>query len=45
MASVVISGSGLYTPPHQITNQALVAVFNAFAETFNLVNAVALGAG
>ncbi|GAB5379226.1 MAG: beta-ketoacyl-ACP synthase III [Aliiglaciecola sp.] len=32
---VVISGSGLWTPPHSISNEELVDSYNAFAEKFN----------
>ena len=28
MTSIVISGSGLYTPPFAVSNEALVAAFN-----------------
>ncbi|KXI26979.1 beta-ketoacyl-ACP synthase III [Paraglaciecola hydrolytica] len=34
-ASVVISGSGLWTPPHSISNEELVAAYNAYAEQYN----------
>ncbi|QYJ80069.1 beta-ketoacyl-ACP synthase III [Shewanella acanthi] len=39
MKQVVISGSGLYTPPHSISNEALVESFNAYVDMFNLENA------
>lgn len=45
MASVVISGSGLFTPPHKISNQELVDVLNAYAEKFNQENASAIASG
>jgi beta-ketodecanoyl-[acyl-carrier-protein] synthase len=35
MKPVVISGTGLYTPPHVITNAELVASFNAYADLHN----------
>ncbi|MGL5358765.1 MAG: beta-ketoacyl-ACP synthase III [Shewanella sp.] len=35
MREVVISGSGLFTPPHSISNDALVASFNAYVDMFN----------
>ena len=42
---VVISGSGLWTPPDVITNEELVASYNAYAEKFNLKNAAAIASG
>lgn len=45
MHKVVISGTGLYTPPHSISNDELVASFNAWAERFNADNAQAIEAG
>ncbi len=44
-APVVISGTGLWTPPHVITNDELVASYNAYAEKFNFENAAAIAAG
>lgn len=35
MHSIVISGTGLFTPPHTITNEELVSAFNAFADAHN----------
>lgn len=35
MSSVVISGTGLYQPPHTITNAELVAAFNRYADWHN----------
>lgn len=32
---VVISSTGLYTPPHVITNEEIVASFNAYVDIFN----------
>jgi beta-ketodecanoyl-[acyl-carrier-protein] synthase len=43
--SVVISGTGLYTPPHSISNEELVASYNAYAEKFNADNAAAIESG
>ena len=34
-ASVVISGSGLWTPPHSISNEELVSAYNAYAQQYN----------
>lgn len=41
----VISGVGLWTPEHTITNEELVASYNAFAEKFNSQQADAIAAG
>ena len=35
MREVVISGSGVFTPPEVITNAELVEAFNAFADREN----------
>ncbi len=45
MKQVVISGTGLFTPPHSISNEELVVAFNAYAEQFNAANAEAIAAG
>ncbi|MFD2365178.1 beta-ketoacyl-ACP synthase III [Pseudoduganella sp. GCM10020061] len=45
MKQVVISGTGLFTPPHSISNDELVTAFNAYAEKFNAANAEAIAAG
>jgi len=45
MASVVISGTGLYKPPHIVTNAELVVAFNAYAEKFNARHAARIEAG
>ncbi|WP_228894263.1 beta-ketoacyl-ACP synthase III [Pseudoduganella aquatica] len=45
MKQVVISGTGLYTPPNSISNEELVACFNAYADQFNADNAGAIEAG
>ena len=44
-SSVVISGVGLWTPTHSISNEELVASYNAWAELFNTENQVAIEAG
>lgn len=41
----VISATGLYTPPETITNEELVASFNAYVARFNADNAEAIAAG
>ena len=45
MASVVIFGTGLYKPPHIVTNAELVVAFNAYAEKFNARHAARIEAG
>ncbi len=45
MSAVVISGTGLYQPPHTITNAELVEAFNAYVDRFNAENAAAIEAG
>jgi beta-ketodecanoyl-[acyl-carrier-protein] synthase len=45
MHKVVISGTGVFTPPETISNQELVAAFNAWAEDQNDRNAAAIAAG
>ena len=44
-SSVVISGTGLYAPPHVVTNEELVASYNAYAERYNQANQAAIEAG
>jgi len=45
MHSVVISGTGLYRPPHVITNAELVVAFNQYADLQNAQHAQAIAAG
>ena len=45
MKNVVISGTGLYRPPHIITNAELVEAFNAYADLQNAKNAQRITAG
>lgn len=45
MKNVVISGSGLFRPPHVITNAELVQAFNAYADLQNAKNAPRIAAG
>ncbi len=45
MKQVVISGTGLFTPPYSISNEELVVAFNAYAEQSNRDNAAAIAAG
>ncbi len=44
-ASVVISGAGLWHPPHSITNEELVDSYNAWVDQFNARNAADIAAG
>lgn len=44
-SQVVISGSGLWTPEHSISNHELVDSYNAFAEKYNQQNASAIESG
>ncbi|PRY92574.1 beta-ketodecanoyl-[acyl-carrier-protein] synthase [Hasllibacter halocynthiae] len=45
MPDVFITGAGLWTPPERITNDELVASFNAYVDRFNAGNAAAIEAG
>lgn len=45
MSNIVISGTGLYIPPHVITNDELVGAYNAYVDRFNSENAAAIEAG
>jgi len=45
MREVVISGSGVFTPPEVVTNEELVAVFNAYADKQNALHADEIEAG
>ena len=45
MRHVVISGHGVFTPPESISNDELVAAFNAYVELYNAENAAAIAAG
>ncbi|MFN0186854.1 MAG: beta-ketoacyl-ACP synthase III [Aquabacterium sp.] len=45
MTRVVISGTGLYQPPHVITNAELVEAYNAYADRINAGQADAIAAG
>ena len=43
--SVVISGTGLFTPPNSISNDDLVACFNQYVDNFNSEHCDAIEAG
>ena len=45
MHSAVIAATGLYTPPHSISNAELVEAFNAYVAAFNAEHAVDIEAG
>jgi beta-ketodecanoyl-[acyl-carrier-protein] synthase len=45
MTRVVISGTGLYKPEHVISNDELVASYNAYANLQNALNAERISAG
>ncbi|MGR3542081.1 MAG: beta-ketoacyl-ACP synthase III [Hasllibacter sp.] len=45
MTRAFITGAGLWTPPERITNDELVAAFNAHVERFNATHADAIEAG
>ncbi len=45
MHTPAITGSGVFTPPHSISNAELVTAFNAYADRFNAQNAAAIDAG
>jgi beta-ketodecanoyl-[acyl-carrier-protein] synthase len=45
MTDIVISGTGLYTPAESISNEELVASFNAYVEIYNSEHADAIVAG
>jgi beta-ketodecanoyl-[acyl-carrier-protein] synthase len=43
--AIVISGTGLFTPAHAISNEALVASFNAYVEQHNAIHGDAIARG
>ena len=45
MKNIVISGTGLYQPPHVISNAELVQAYNAYADLQNNRNALRIAAG
>ena len=45
MTDIVISGTGLYTPPESISNAELVEAFNAYVDKFNAEHADDIEAG
>ncbi|MFN4230052.1 beta-ketoacyl-ACP synthase III [Parvibaculum sp.] len=45
MTKVVISGTGVFTPPYSISNEELVDTFNAYVRKYNEENAAAIERG
>ncbi len=45
LTNIVLSGTGLFTPPNAISNDELVEAFNAYVERFNERNRAAIDAG
>ena len=45
MTAIAISGTGLYTPPYSISNEELVASFNAYVRRSNAEHATEIAAG
>ena len=45
MQQVVLSGSGLWTPPHSISNEELIGSYNEYADYFNQENKAEIEAG
>lgn len=43
--SIYITATGLYTPPHSISNQELVTAFNQYVDNYNAKNAQAIESG
>src|SRR5207244_3681121 len=45
MPSIAITGTGLFTPPHAISNDELVAAFNAYVAAENAKNVDRIASG
>jgi len=45
VTALAVSGTGLYTPPHSISNEELVTAFNTYVRKTNAANAGAIAAG
>lgn len=45
MSNIVMSGTGVYTPPHAVSNDEIVDSYNEFAEKYNTEHADAIEAG
>jgi beta-ketodecanoyl-[acyl-carrier-protein] synthase len=45
LRQAVIAATGLFTPPHSVSNEELVEAFNAYVDRFNTDNSAAVAAG
>ena len=45
MVELAVSGTGVYTPPHSISNEELVSSFNEYVRRYNAAHADATAAG
>jgi beta-ketodecanoyl-[acyl-carrier-protein] synthase len=45
VTAIAISGTGLYTPPHSISNEELVTAFNAYVKKHNAEHGADIAAG
>ena len=45
MQDIYISGTGVWTPPHKISNEELVKSFNSYVELFNTEHANEIESG
>ncbi|WP_374764369.1 beta-ketoacyl-ACP synthase III [Yunchengibacter salinarum] len=45
MSDVAITGTGLFVPENVLTNEAMVAAFNAYVDRYNAENSAAIEAG
>ena len=45
MTKIVISGTGLFTPEHSISNEELVTTFNTYVENYNTAHAAEISSG
>jgi len=45
MEDIYISGTGVWTPPHKVSNEELVESFNSYVELYNSENAKEIEAG
>ena len=45
MSEAVIRATGLWTPPHSISNDELVTAYNAYAERYNAQHAAEIERG
>ncbi|MFT6490298.1 MAG: beta-ketodecanoyl-[acyl-carrier-protein] synthase, partial [Parvibaculaceae bacterium] len=45
LTKILISGTGVFTPPNSISNEELVVSFNTYVQNFNKENAAQIEAG